>query len=487
MYRMGKTQELRRNFQFLTMFGFSMILMSSWESALSISTIGLVDGGAAGVIWMSFVGWISFVIINTGVAEMGSMAPTIGGQYHWVSEFAPRKYQRFLSYLMGWFCVLAWQTGCASNAYLAGTIIQGLLVLNYPQYSPEPWHGTVLMIAVAVFAVMFNLLLSRKLPLMEGMVLVVHIFGFFGILITLLVLSPRSSAEEIFTTFSDGGGWGSLGASTLIGMNSALGSLLGGDAAVHMSEELRDAGRTLPRTIIWTTVVNGGLAWIMMIVYCTCMGNVDEILQSPTGYPFLQVFYNSTQSHAATSAMAGLIIFLTIAGNVAVVATASRQLFAFGRDSGLPFSGWFSSVPSGRDVPINAIITTLIFSTLLSLVNLGSATALNSFTSLATTALLSSYMCSTSCILWRRLTNQPLLPSQFSLGKWGVFINIISLILMAFFFVFVLFPPAPDPTAATMNWNLPIYAGVMSISVIFYFVRGRHTYIGPVEYVRKLD
>lgn len=37
-------------------------------------------------------------------------APTTGGQYHWVSEFAPREHQKFLSYLMGWLCVLGWQT-----------------------------------------------------------------------------------------------------------------------------------------------------------------------------------------------------------------------------------------------------------------------------------------------------------------------------------------------------------------------------------------
>lgn len=30
-------------------------------------------------------------------------APTSGGQYHWVSEFAPAKYQRFLSYFTGDF------------------------------------------------------------------------------------------------------------------------------------------------------------------------------------------------------------------------------------------------------------------------------------------------------------------------------------------------------------------------------------------------
>lgn len=35
------------------------------------------------------------------LAEMASMCPTSGGQYHWVSEFAPPKYQRFLSYMTG--------------------------------------------------------------------------------------------------------------------------------------------------------------------------------------------------------------------------------------------------------------------------------------------------------------------------------------------------------------------------------------------------
>lgn len=35
------------------------------------------------------------------MAEMASMAPTTGGQYHWVSEFAPEKSQAFLSYVVG--------------------------------------------------------------------------------------------------------------------------------------------------------------------------------------------------------------------------------------------------------------------------------------------------------------------------------------------------------------------------------------------------
>lgn len=35
MQRMGKKQELRRNFSFLSIFGYSMILMSTWETAIA--------------------------------------------------------------------------------------------------------------------------------------------------------------------------------------------------------------------------------------------------------------------------------------------------------------------------------------------------------------------------------------------------------------------------------------------------------------------
>lgn len=35
MYRMGKVQELRRNFRFISIFGFTMVLMSTWEGQLT--------------------------------------------------------------------------------------------------------------------------------------------------------------------------------------------------------------------------------------------------------------------------------------------------------------------------------------------------------------------------------------------------------------------------------------------------------------------
>lgn len=129
---------------------------------------------------------------------------------------------------IGWICVMGWQTGIASVAFLAGTQIQGLLVLNHPDsYGFERWHGTLLVIAVSCFSVIFNTVAAKQLPMVEGLVLILHVFGFFAILIPLWILAPRNSASKVFTEFSNSGGWSNLGLSFLIGMLSPVFTLLG--------------------------------------------------------------------------------------------------------------------------------------------------------------------------------------------------------------------------------------------------------------------
>lgn len=225
----------------------------------------------------------------------------------------------------------------------------------------------------------------------------------------------------------------------------------------------------------------------MVITFAFCVGpNVEDILASPTGYPFMAVFYNSTKSTVSATIMSAFILLMLVSANLSIVATASRQLFAFARDEGLPFSAWFARV-SGNDLPMNSIVVTFVTSALLSLINIGSASALNSITSLATNALLSSYMCSIGCMIWRRWTAAPLLPSHFSLGRWGLTVNIASELFLVISFIFAFFPIAPSPSVDIMNWNILIYCVVIIGSVLYYYLKGRHRYVGPVEYVRKLD
>ena len=440
------------------------------------------------MIWLFLVAWIGFLCVNTSMAEMASMAPTSGGQYHWVSEFSPRKYQKFMSYVVGWLCVLGWQTGAANTAFLAGTQIQGLAILNYPNYVPQRWHGTLLTFAVASFSVFFNTFLVKKLPLVEGIVLIIHIFGFFAVLVTLWVLGPRGNASEVFTTFNDYGEWGNDGLSALVGILAVMIPLLGADGAVHMSEELRDASAVLPKAMILTTLINGAMGWIIIITFSMVLGNLDDVISSPTGQPYIQVFYNVTQSYAGASVLSALVIVMAMFCNLSITATASRQLFAFARDQGVPFARWFAYIPQGWDVPMNSIVVSFVVSCLLAIINIGSTIALNNITSLSLCAILSSYIASIGLVFWRRLTNRPLLPSKFRLSKpVGLVLNGFSLAFLAIVFVFSFFPGSPNPTPAMMNWAILIYGVVIIFALFYYLVWARRVYDGPVEYVRKLE
>lgn len=223
-------------------------------------------------------------------------------------------------------------------------MIQGLLVLNNVNYIPARWQGTLLVIAITAFCIIFNTFLAKKLPMVEGMVLIIHIVGFFAVLIPLWILAPRNPAEQVFTEFLNLGGWNSNGLAFMVGLLSPVYTLIGADSAVHMSEEIKDASLVLPRAIMWAAGINGTMGFIMIITFCFCLGSVFDIVQSATGYPFIQVFFNVTNSYAGASIMTAILIVNITSACISTVATVSRQTWSFARDNGLPFSSFIGYV-----------------------------------------------------------------------------------------------------------------------------------------------
>ncbi|CAK7200079.1 hypothetical protein SEUCBS139899_002767 [Sporothrix eucalyptigena] len=487
MEMLGRTQVLNRNFRFLSTLGFACTLMSTWEIALMTSAFGLINGGKAGLVWGYLVVWIGYMLVFASIAEMASMAPTSGGQYHWVSEFAPPRAQKFFSYTIGWVSVLGWQTGLASLAFLAGTMIQGLLVLAQPTYVYENWHGTLLVIGITAFCIVFNTFLAGRLPIVEGTVLVVHVLGFFAVLVPLWVLAPRSTPADVFGTFLNLGGWSSTGLAVMVGLLSPVYTLIGADSTVHMSEEVRDASRVLPRAIMWAATINGSMGWIMLITFCFTLGDVLDIVDSPTGYPFIAAFYNATNSIAGTSVMTSILIVNVTSACISTVATVSRQTWSFARDCGLPGSEFIAHVKPGWNIPLNAVLLTFTITSLLSLINIGSAVAFNAIGSLAVSALLGTYLISFTFLIMRRLRGPALPTSRWSLGRWGLAVNIGAVVYLAVVWVFVFFPQEVNPTLDTMNWNVVIFVGTMLFSVVYYFIWGHKRYMAPVALVRRDD
>ena len=81
---LGKKQVLQRRFSFISMFGFAVCELITWETVLAIFSEAFDNGGPAGAVYGYMIAWTSTLSVYTVISELASLAPIAGGQYYWV-------------------------------------------------------------------------------------------------------------------------------------------------------------------------------------------------------------------------------------------------------------------------------------------------------------------------------------------------------------------------------------------------------------------
>ncbi|QIW98593.1 hypothetical protein AMS68_004111 [Peltaster fructicola] len=304
-----------------------------------------------------------------------------------------------------------------------------------------------------------------------------------------IVLSLAEMSSMAPTAGGQYRGWPSTGLSMLVGQVTAIYGLIGSDGAAHMAEETKNASILVPRCMIWSYILNGSMGIVMLITYCYCLTDVSSALDpttNPSGFPYIYVFRSVTGSDAGAIGLTSIILVLGLAGATSFFASTSRQTFAFARDRGLPAFKWIAAVQGRSKLPLNAILVTYAFTVLLSLINLGSTIAFNAIISLQLLALMATYAVSIGCILLRRIRRETLPPARWSLGRYGLLINAFAFFYSLFAIIFICFPVSLPVEAASMNWAIVMFVGVLSIALVYYYVHGHRVYHGPVVLVQTL-
>jgi len=111
-----------------------------------------------------------------------------------------------------------------------------------------------------------------------------------------------------------------------------------------MSEEIHNAAVVVPRAIIGSILLNGAMGFAVMLVMLFGIGDIDNVLSTDTGYPFIQIFYQATNSVAGSTVMAAIIVASVFFAALGFIATSSRMVWSFARDRALPFSTFLSQV-----------------------------------------------------------------------------------------------------------------------------------------------
>lgn len=248
-----------------------------------------------------------------------------------------------------------------------------------------------------------------------------------------------------------------------------------------------------------TLVVNGTLGFAMLITTLYCMGDLDAAMAENPHYPFMAIFRNAVGSTAGATAMASIIIVMIFVASTGALASTSRVFWALSRDHALPGWAFLKKTSSRTNIPRNAVATVAVIAGILSLINIGDATAFNGVISISIAGLNGSYLVAASLLLYRRLTGgirtsrvqdddeiTNTIGSRVTWGPWkipgwyGVANNVFTCCFLIFVLFFSFWPTYRDVTAATMNWAVVVTVTVLGFSIVYYFVYARKVYKGPI-------
>ena len=271
----------------------------------------------------------------------------------------------------------------------------------------------------------------------------------------------------------------------LIGAMASGYVMYGFDTASSLGEETKDPKKTAPKAIlraITASFILGGLILLGGLLAAPDLndpklgsadGGLQYIVLSVLGGPFGKAFLVC-------------IVVAVFVCTLAVHAAAIRMMFAMARDNNLPFSRQLSKVHPERKTPTVAAIVIGLIAIMPLIVNVSQPAIFTILSSISIVLIYLSYLLVTVPLLRRRfLKKWPLSDAShgkagFSLGKWGVPVNILA-VLWGGAMTLNLIWPRPEiynsvpPFEWYLQWGGVIFVGAVAIGgTLLYRLKIRH-------------
>jgi len=99
-----------------------------------------------------------------------------------------------------------------------------------------------------------------------------------------------------------------------------------------------------------------------------------------------------------------------------------------------------------------------------------------------------TYSAAIGSLMYFRHRNAHVFPKlRWTLGRFGLPCNILAIIYGVWIAIWTLFPISVPTGPVDMNWVSVVMFGVILISTVAYFVRGRYIYNGPQLLTKALE
>jgi amino acid transporter len=362
LHGMGYAQELSRSMSKFSNFAisFSIICILSGGINSFAQAISSVGGAGAGIGWI--VGCLLSGMFALSMAQVASAFPTAGGLYHWASILGGR----FWGWLTAWLNLLGLITVLGAINIGTAYFFAGTFGPSFG-FTGTDWQVVGFVAVITVAQAIFNhvgIKATTFLTDISGYI----IFATTALLVVAcLYYAPAIDISRLwtFTNYSGEAGGNVFPQSDNVGYLFLLCLLLpvytitGYDASAHTSEETKNAAHSVPKGIIHAVFWSSIIGWIMICAITLAIP--DMAVAAGQGWGMFFGTINAIMpAGLAKVIFLGILIAQFLCG-LATVTSASRMLFAFSRDDGMPVgSKALASVSPKFRTPVNAIWTSTV-------------------------------------------------------------------------------------------------------------------------------
>ncbi|KAH8725196.1 amino acid/polyamine transporter I [Phaeosphaeriaceae sp. PMI808] len=457
------------------------IITNSWAGIAATFALAIASGGPTTLIYGPMIMFIMVGACAGTLAELASVYPIAGGQYHWTGILAPRAWSRGLSYCCGALNVFSWIATCAGITIVAPQIFLGMMVFWSPEFEPKQWHAFLLYQGANSMILLYNIYLLKRTIWIHDVGFFLSITSFLGVMITSLARTAPNfhPSEAVWGTFINQSGWVDSVA-FLAGLVNPNYMYAGIDGAVHLAEDCKNAVVVIPRALMSTIVAGFVTAFAFAAVMLYCTNDIAAVVSTRTGVPIFEIWRQSTRSNIAATIFLVTLIMMALFALNATHQTASRLTWSFTCDNALYGSHLLNQISPRQEVPVAALVFNASIMFLIGWIYLGSTSAFNAF---GTGLILqhATYAIPAALLIYRKRSSVWLPESRYfklpSVLGWVA--NILTVLFAIFVLVFYSFPVALPVTATNMNYASAVITLLGVIAALNWAAHARKHYQGP--------
>lgn len=451
--RIGYRQELHRRLGAFASFAAGFSFVSILTTVFQLFALGYSFGGPA-FFWtwpLVFAGQLCVALV---FAELAASWPLAGCIYQWSRRLAGET--------VGWFAGWAMLVGYIVSVAAIGIALQAVLPAVWPGFqivgtdssitsASGAANGILLGSVLIALATVISAVGVRCMALINSIGVTCEIIGVV-LLIAVLFGHARRGPGVVTETLNVSGTSPYLYAFLASTLMAAY-VMYGFDSAAELAEETTQPRRVVPSAILRALLVSFVGGGFMIMAALMAAPSLTDGQLSASGIAYI---LTSALSAPLGRALLIVVAIAIVSACLAIQNSASRVMFSMARDGRLPGARLLARVSPQTGTPIRTAIAVGALAIGVLLINLGNPAAFAAVTSTSVVIVYLAYLLVTVPALGARLRRRrpASRPGGFSLGRWGLPVNLFAVVYGAAMMVNIAWPRRAVYDPAGTSWVL---------------------------------